>query len=235
MELERVGGADLGKEAGKTLRERLVSVLRRAVLEATLPPGSRLVETKLAEQLGVSRGPLREAIFQLVEEGLLEQTPFRGTVVRSLSVEDIQEIYSFRILLESFAFKLVWDKRTPEYYNTLDSRFRALGYAIYAGDQQQAIRREMDLHGWVYEFSKHRSLIDSWNLLRGRLHFYFTLHQQAHRRAAALPDAHDKYVELAKGDDLELMLQEVEEHMSRGLGTLEAFVLERSERLEAGP
>lgn len=232
MGLERLEQADLADKAGKTLREQLVVVLRRAVLEAVLPPGGRLVETKLAHQLGVSRGPLREAIFQLVEEGLLEQIPFRGTVVRSLSVEDIQEIYSFRTLLESFAFKLVWDKRTPDYFRALDSRHRALGYAIYAGDQQQAIRREMDLHGLVYEFSNHRSLIDSWNLLRGRVHFYFTLHQQAHHRAAALPDAHDKYVELAKGDDLDAMLREVEEHMRRGLDTLETFVLNRMQQID---
>lgn len=228
MAFKQLEAVDSGSQAGKTLRERLVTTLRKAILEAALPPGSRLVETKLAEQLGVSRGPLREAIFQLVEEGLLEQTPFRGTVVRSLSVEDIQEIYSFRVLLESFAFKLVWDKRTPEYFRALDSRHRALGYAIYAGDQQQAIRREMDLHHLVYEFSKHRSLIESWNLMRGRLHFYMTLHQQAHQRAAALPDAHDRYVELSKGDDLDAMVREVEQHMQRGLDTLRAFVLERT-------
>ena len=60
-------------------------------------------------------------------------------------------------------------------------------YEIAYGDQQQAIRRELDLHALVYQFSKHRSLIDSWNLLRGRVHVYFTLHQQAHHRAAALP------------------------------------------------
>lgn len=233
MGLERLVQTDSGDSAGKTLRERLVAVLRKAILEATLPPGGRLVETKLAQQLGVSRGPLREAIFQLVEEGLLEQIPYRGTVVRSLSVEDIKEIYSFRTLLESFAFKLIWDRRTPDYFRLLDSRHRALAYAIYAGDQQEAIRREMDLHSLVYEFSGHRSLIDSWNLLRGRVHFYFTLHQQAHQRAAALPDAHDSYVQLAKGEDLEAMLQEVEEHMRRGLDTLEAFVVERSRRAQA--
>lgn len=227
MALERLQPVHLAENAGKTLREQLVLTLRNAILEATLPPGARLIETKLAEQLGVSRGPLREAIFQLVEEGLLEQVPFRGTVVRSLSVEDIKEIYSFRILLESFAFKLVWDTRTPEFTRMLDSRHRALAYEIAYGDQQQAIKRELDLHGLVYEFSKHRSLIDSWNLLRGRVHFYFTLHQQAHHRAAALPDAHDRYVELAKGDDLDAMLAEVEDHMRRGLDTLETFVLER--------
>lgn len=165
--LERLEPIDREQGAGRTLREQLVLVLRKAILEATLPPGGRLIETSLADQLGVSRGPLREAIRQLVEEGLVDQVPFRGAVVRSLSVEDIQEIYSFRTLLESFAFKVVWDRRTPEFFRMLDSRHRALNYAVYSGDQQQAITREMDLHGLVYEFSKHRSLIESWNLLRG--------------------------------------------------------------------
>jgi DNA-binding GntR family transcriptional regulator len=229
--LERLEPIDREQGAGRTLREQLVLVLRKAILEANLPPGERLVETSLSEQLGVSRGPLREAILQLVEEGLVDQVPFRGAVVRSLSVEDIKEIYSFRTLLESFAFKVVWDKRTPEFFRQLDSRHRALAYAIYSGDQQQAITREMDLHGLVYESSKHRSLIESWNLLRSRLHFYFTLHHAAHHRTAALPDAHDSYVARAKGDDLDAMIDEVEQHMRRGLDTLEAFVIERNVKL----
>lgn len=228
--LERLGRLDREQGAGRTLREQLVIALRQAILEATLPPGERLVETTLADQLGVSRGPLREAIRQLVEEGLVDQVPFRGAVVRSLSIEDIQEIYSFRTLLESFAFKIVWDKRGEDFFRALDSRHRALAYATYAGDQQQAIKREMDLHGLVYEYSKHRSLIESWNLLRSRLHFYFTLHHEAHHRKAALPDAHDTYVALAKGDDLNAMLHEVEAHMRRGLDTLEAFVAAREAR-----
>src|SRR5690606_33574791 len=157
---ERLQPVHLAENAGMTLREQLVITLRKAILEAAMPPGARLIETKLATELGVSRGPLREAIFQLVEEGLLEQVPFRGTVVRSLSVTDIEESSSFRVLLDSFAFKLVWDERTPEFMRMLDSRHRALLYEIAYGDQQQAISRELDLHALVYEFSKHRSLID---------------------------------------------------------------------------
>ncbi len=123
--LERLEPLDREQGAGRTLREQLVIALRRAILEAQLPPGERLVETSLAEQLGVSRGPLREAIRQLVEEGLVDQTPFRGAVVRSLSVEDIKEIYSFRLLLESCAFKIVLDKRNPQLFQKLYKRYRA--------------------------------------------------------------------------------------------------------------
>ena len=223
MALERLDATERGADAGKTLRERLVDVLRAAILEATLPPGTRLVETKLAERLGVSRGPLREAIAQLVEEGLLVQVPYRGTVVQTLSLEDVRQIYSFRVLLESFAFELIWAKRTPAFFRALDARHRALGYALDGGDPQEAIKRELDLHGLAYEFSGHRPLLEAWTTLRGRLHLYFSLHQRAQGRTGARSDAHDGYVACAKGDDLGAMRSEIERHLHRGVDALEAF------------
>ena len=214
---------DLPKR-NETLREQLVETLRQAVISGKVPPGGKLVEAQIAEQLGVSRGPVREAIRQLTEEGLVEHIPYRGTLVKTLTLEDIQEIYSFRILLESFAFELVWPNRTPEFLEELDTRHQALQEAIRELDQQEAIKREMDLHGVVYAYASHKILLDSWHMLRGRLHFYFTLHQTAHQRAGALLDAHVRYVERAKGDDLNLMLQEIEEHMRRGLSRVGEFV-----------
>ena len=214
-------------DAGRTLRERLVGVLRAAILDATLPPGTRLVETKLAERLGVSRGPLREAIAQLVEEGLLEQVPYRGAVVQTFSVEDVRQIYAFRVLLESFAFELIWAQRPPEFFRTLDARHRALGYALYVGDPQEAIKRELDLHGLAHEFSGNRPLLEAWTTLRRRLHLYFSLHQRTHGRAGSRSDAHDAYVACAKGDDLDAMRSEIERHLRRGVEALEAFVARR--------
>lgn len=209
----------------ETLREQLVDTLRQAVLGGRIQPGEKVVEAQLAEQLGVSRGPLREAIRQLIEEGLIEQTPYKGSVVRTLSVRDIEEMYSYRILIESFAFERVWEKRGPEFFQALKAHNRALKLAIVEQDQQAAIRSEMDLHGTVYEFVGHGLLLESWLMLRGRLHFYFTLHQTAHGRAGPLDDAHDRYVELASGDDLGAMLAEIEDHMQRGLGRIREFVV----------
>lgn len=209
---------------GGTLRQQLVETLRSAVMSGQIRPGSRLVELQLAEQLGVSRGPLREAVRQLVEEGLVDQVPYKGTVVKSLSMKDVEEVYSFRTILESFAFERVWEHRAPEFTSALDARHDALLEAIEAKDRPLAIAREMDLHGTVYEYSGHRILLDSWRMLRGHLHLYFNLHQAAHDRAGPLRDAHVTYVELAKGDDLAAMRSEIEEHMQRGLQRLSEFV-----------
>lgn len=216
-------GLELPKR-NDTLREQLLETLRYAIISGKISPGGKLVEAHIAEQLGVSRGPVREAIRQLVEEGLVEHISYRGTLVKTLTLEDIEEIYSFRILLESFAFRLVWSKRTPEFFEELEARHQALQETIFKKDKQEAIKQELDLHGVVYEYANHKILMDTWKMLRARIHFYFTVHQTAHQRAGALLNAHDDYVELAKGEQLEPMLREIEEHMQRGLDRVGEFV-----------
>lgn len=211
-------------ERTETLREQLARALRDAVLSGRIKPGERIVENQLAARLGVSRGPLREAIFQLVEEGLFEQVPYRGTVVKGLDAQDLAEIYSFRIMLETFAFEIVWDRRDRAFRDELVRRHDALLAAVSARDAQAAITTELDLHGLVYEASGHRILQATWQMLRQRLHVYFSLHQAAHNRVGPLLDAHTDYVGRACGDDLGAMKDEIGRHMRRGLDRLEEFV-----------
>ena len=99
-----------------TLRAHIVERLRAAILAGDIAPGTPITETALSARFDVSRGPLREALRQLIEEGLLVTVPYTGTHVASLSLEDVQEIYSLRTALEIFAFEQVWDRR--------DDRFR---------------------------------------------------------------------------------------------------------------
>lgn len=210
-----------------TLREHVVDRLRTAILGGVLEPGSQLVETRLAEQLGVSRGPLREAIRQLIEEGLLVNVPYTGTFVVELTAQHAEEIYSLRTVLESFAFRLAWGKRGPGFAAEIDRRHRALLDVLAAGGGPEAIDAELHLHSLVYEAAGHQLLLDTWRSLSGRLHLYFAVHQRAHGRSGPRPDAHVRYVELAKGDDLDAMLAEIDDHMQRGLGRVREFLLRR--------
>lgn len=87
------------------LHNRVCSVLRRAILKGDFKPGERLVQTDLAESIGVSRMPIREALRQLEIEGLVTLEPHKGAVVRTLEKEDIMEIYELRSVLEPLALK----------------------------------------------------------------------------------------------------------------------------------
>jgi len=201
----------------QTRRGQIVRNLRDLVISAQLPPGTRLTETELATQLQVSRAPLREAIRELVDIGLLQSIPYKGLFVRTVTQKDLEELYSLRTTLEKFAFELCWDKRTPAKRKELENRHSALITAIEADDPLHAIEQELKLHSWCYELSDHHLLQAEWGRLLPNLQFYFTLHQKAHSRSGPSIKSHNTYVSLACGDDLEALLSHLDEHMQQGL------------------
>ncbi|WP_102026602.1 GntR family transcriptional regulator [Salirhabdus sp. Marseille-P4669] len=87
------------------LHNRVCTVLRKAILKGDFKPGDRLVQTELAERIGVSRMPIREALRTLEMEGLVTIEPHKGAIVKSISTEDIKEIYELRSILEPLALK----------------------------------------------------------------------------------------------------------------------------------
>src|SRR6476469_3224904 len=97
-----------------TLWQRVYDHLRAEILSGRLTPGAELAEVALAEQLGVSRGPIREAIGRLASEGLVTVRPRRGAVVSSLSKEEFLELYQVREALELMAVKLAVPRLQPE-------------------------------------------------------------------------------------------------------------------------
>ena len=97
-----------------TLWQRVYDHLRAEILAGRLEPGAELAEVALAEQLGVSRGPIREAIGRLASEGLVTVRPRRGAVVSSLSKEEFLELYQVREALELMAVKLAVPKLQRE-------------------------------------------------------------------------------------------------------------------------
>lgn len=208
----------------RTFRQHIAERLRSAILAGEIAPGAQLVEATLAHQFTVSRGPLREALRQLVEEGLLVTVPYTGTHVISLSVDDVREIYSMRITLERFAFEQAWARRDAAFAREMRRRNDVLTASIDAGDDGGSILAELDLHGLVYEAGGHRLLQRTWRSLRGRLQLYWAAHHRAHGTRGPRRDSHDSYVAAALGDDLGAMLAEVSDHMGRGARQTEKFL-----------
>lgn len=203
-----------------TVRRRIVQRLTHHIISGNFSPGQRLTEQQLASSLHVSRGPLREAVRELAETGLLVSLPYRGLFVRSVSRQDLEELYSLRANLERFAFELAWGKRTEDAKADLSRRHARLLRTIEEGtDSFHAIEQELHLHGWCYELSGHSLLRKTWEGMRPHVNFYFSLHQKAHDRKGPLRGSHDLYVELALGDDLGAMLEHLGDHMQQGLAT----------------
>jgi DNA-binding GntR family transcriptional regulator len=127
----------------ETMSAQIAALLRRAILTGELEPGAQLVESALALRLGASRGPLREAMRQLIDEGLLVNVPYTGTRVVDISLEDINDIYAMRTCLEQFAFEVVWPHRSEQFETEMLGRNAALKTAVDQGDHVAAIEAEL--------------------------------------------------------------------------------------------
>ncbi len=210
MDVQPVGDA--------TRREMIVRNLRNLILSGSVPAGQKLVEQDLAQRLGVSRAPLREAMRELVECGLLISRPYRGIRLRSFTRRDLTELYSMRLELEKFAFRECWNNRSDAALADLRARNEALRRNPARGtDPLKEIRQELALHNWCYELSGHRLLMETWQRMRPNIQLYFSLHIRANDSDPSFVNPHDDYVCLAAGDDLKAMLAHLDRHMQGGL------------------
>ena len=209
----------------QTRRSQIVRKLRDLIVGGQLTPGERLTETNLAAKLGVSRAPLREAVRELVDSGLVVSLPYKGLFVRSVTRRDLEELYSLRTVLEQFAFRECWDRRDTASRDDLVQRNADLARAISQGeDLILAIELELKLHSWCYELAGHALLMQAWQRMKPNLQFYFTLHQKAHGRTGPLREAHDVYVACACGKEIDPMIEHLETHMRQGLETTLGFI-----------
>ena len=207
-----------------TLRAQIAEQLLAMVTSGRYAPGERLTEGALAEELGVSRAPLREAIRELADRGILISQPYRGLFVRPVSEADLRELYSMRTALEQFAFRLAWELRTPAALADLKARYEQLMAGLSEGEQSSAIEREIRFHSWVYEVTGHSLLLSHWQRLVPLVQIYMTLHHKTHGPHGEFRHMSKVYAETAAGDSLEAMLAHIEDHMRQGLSSVIASV-----------
>src|SRR5262245_954738 len=127
-----------GQLRATTLRSGAFAAIRRGILSGRYPPGSKLVESELGAQLGVSRNPVREAIGQLEQQGLVVSIPNRGTFVVQPSVEQAHDMFLLRAYLELLALRLAFSDWTPD---------RFVPLADVVEDMRSLIRSATSLDG----------------------------------------------------------------------------------------
>ncbi len=173
-----VGSDAIGAVASRkasSLREIVQSEVERMILDGDLAAGERLNEQKLASQLGVSRGPVREALRALERSGLVTGVVNLGVFVRQVGVEEAVEIYEMRGVVFGFACARLAEKITPGQEGTLAGLVGEMDAAIAAQDPSIYYKSNLRLHDMVMEFAGHgraaaiyQSLIKESHLLRER-------------------------------------------------------------------
>lgn len=129
-----------------TLAEQTVDLIRKRILGGGFARGERLVETKLANQLQISRGPIREALKQLATEGLVREEPRRGTFVTAPTAKDVRDVYDLRAAIEARAARLVIRQRDPQALEVLRRAFERLRGAVRREDLRELVRFDFKFH-----------------------------------------------------------------------------------------
>lgn len=128
----------------RPIRDIVYDSLREAIVKGRLAAGERLVESQLAEQLGVSRTPVREALRMLEQDGMAVAIPRRGTVVAGLKREDAIEIYNIRAVLEGLAARLAAVSITPEEISQLRGLLEQLNPALSGGEHYMKVHAQFN-------------------------------------------------------------------------------------------
>jgi DNA-binding GntR family transcriptional regulator len=153
---------NFGKLKIETLVDQSVKLMREAIVSGEFPPGSKVSLRELSEKWGISRTPLREASRVIESEGLAVSIPRKGFIVKMFSIEEVQEIYSIRLVLESLAIKLAC-----EYCNSKDlNKIKKIKEEIEKikdsnkVDIKKLQRINREFHFSIYKLSKNKMLLD---------------------------------------------------------------------------
>lgn len=155
----------LSQIKSETLRDHVLQALRKAILDGVLKPGERLVESKLAEQMGVSRGPIREAVSQLKNEGLVKIIPHKGTFVAEWSDEDILEVYLLRSVLEGLAARRVVEIFSDKNFKYLQSLLNKAKNLPKDGSVSQLSSLCMNFHEYICRQCGFPRLYEMWSCI----------------------------------------------------------------------
>jgi DNA-binding GntR family transcriptional regulator len=182
------------RNAGGNLREKALATIRQRVLDLRYPPGSLLSENQLAEELGISRTPIREALRELAASGLVRILPQRGIVVSEPSVQDIVEVYQLREQLECFAARQAAERLTPaDAQGFVDDHAEALAH-LKAGRHRQTYDASVRLHGRIIALARNGRLTQFMGQLGDQVH-RFGLMTLRHGRAERALAEHGEIIQ----------------------------------------
>jgi len=146
------------KKENRSLTSIIFDRIREEILNNKYNVGEKIVEAKLAEELGVSRTPVREALKQLELDGLVENIPNRGVVVKGITTQDIADIYTIRMEIEGIAAKWCVERMDDEHIDTLKEIFELMEFYTFKKDVERCFELNTKFHETIYMATKSRYL-----------------------------------------------------------------------------
>lgn len=220
----------LQRRERRVLTDDVADAIREAILSGRLRGGDRLIEDELAESLNVSRGPIRQAIFRLEQEGLVIHETHRGATVAQVSVEDAAEIYSLRRALEALAVTSACERANEADFAPLDAILMLFQTVPRASMTRRRVAElDIDFHDALFRAAHHGRLYRAWEALRSQIFVFLLLRD-------GLPNDyllswyrdHARLLQLIKDRDKDAAAACIEQHIGGAYERLQAHMAERS-------
>ena len=195
------------------LRDVVFNTLRQAILRGELKPGERLMEIQLANRLGVSRTPIREAIRKLELEGLVLMIPRKGAEVAEITEKSLRDVLEVRRALEELAVELVCVKITDEQIQDLKGAAEDFKASLKEGDITRIAEADVKFHDVIYMATDNQKLIQLLNNLREQMYRYRVEYLKRSDFHQQLIDEHEEIIETIENGQKERAVQVVCQHV----------------------
>lgn len=197
----------------RTLWQRVHDHLRDEIISSRLSPGAELQEVALSQELGVSRGPIREALGRLAEEGLVTVRPRRGAVVRALSANEFLEAYQVREALEVMAVRLAVPRLSADGTAELQRHIDEMTAHAEADDVEGFFEANTAFHQAFFEAAGNRMLAEMYQKLRGQIDRHRPRSLELRGNLQRSITEHKAILRAAKAGDVERAAHLVSEHI----------------------
>jgi DNA-binding GntR family transcriptional regulator len=201
---------DMSRIENVPLRLSVADIIRQAILNGTMKPGAPVVEMALAEQLQVSRAPVREAIQILEADGLIESEPYKGKRVKPLTLKEVEELYSLREQFEAFAIRRIVERRID--VSELRTHSDAMFEAAERDDLAALNTADQAFHRCLIRLADHELMLGFWDNLYLRIRQIMALRNSANRDLRAVARNHPPIIDAIEKRDMILAISLISDH-----------------------
>jgi DNA-binding GntR family transcriptional regulator len=221
----------LAAPSQRILSDYVADRLRQAILLGQFQPNQRLLEQDIAESMKTSRGPIRDALKILENEGLVTRETHRGAFVAELNPEDMHEVNTLREVLETLAIKYVIQRATSSQLDELEQIVHAMeSMALKDYGQKEATDLDIEFHHTLCRLSGHKRVMTAWEALSGQIRIVLWKHRLEHPtdlRDRSVP-WHAKIVEALRERNEEKTIELLHEHLAASMEWVDQLVGQKS-------
>ena len=196
-----------------TLREQMVHILRDRILDGTIQPGEKIKEVDISKEFNISRGPVREALRQIEQEGLVQYEANRGCTVRELTYDSMNEMYLIRVALEKLAVEIIDGKYSEETLRRMEEEISELDNAVKHQMLSEIVKHDEEFHSLIVTEAKSDRLYRIWKSFEGEnAAAYYTMQRNELMPTDHIKRNHQWILDACREGDCQKICEVINEH-----------------------